>query len=148
MDLVDEHTVDDTKFKVTGTGEYKRCEALLLSFVKNQTVACTRPPCSFNGVHQSKIDYNNAEFYGFAEFWYSTNDVLRIGGQYSYKKLQQTAEVFICKQLLFNKEVNFCYLIYIFLYKNNISSYFFCCFYKPHFFFLILGPLQNTMGNA
>ena len=35
MDLVDEHTVDDTKFKVTGTGEYKRCEALLLSFVKN-----------------------------------------------------------------------------------------------------------------
>ena len=94
MDLVDEHTVDGTKFKVTGTGEYKRCEALLLSFVRNQTVECTHPPCSFNGIHQSEIDYTNAEFYGFAEFWYSTNDVLRIGGQYSYKKLQQVAEVF------------------------------------------------------
>ena len=100
MDLVDEHTVDGTKFKVTGTGEYKRCEALLLSFVKNQTDACSKPPCSL-GVHQSKIDFKNAEFYGFAEFWYSTNDVLRIGGEYSYKKLQQTAEVSIYNRLFF-----------------------------------------------
>jgi len=93
MDLVDEHTVENVKFKVTGTGEYERCENLLVSFVKNETVPCPDPPCSFNGVHQSPINHKEAEFYGFAELWYSTNDVLRIGGKYSYEKLQKTAKV-------------------------------------------------------
>ena len=93
MDLVDEHTVDGVKFKVTGTGEYERCETLLVPFVKNQTAPCSDPPCSLNGVHQTPINYKEAEFFGFAEFWYSTNDVLRIGGKYLYEKLQKTAKV-------------------------------------------------------
>ncbi|XP_066918100.1 ectonucleoside triphosphate diphosphohydrolase 4-like [Clytia hemisphaerica] len=92
MDLVDEHTVEGVKFKVTGTGEYERCEYLMKSFVNNQTVKCVDPPCSFNGVHQSPINYKEAEFYGFAEFWYSTNDVLRIGGDYLYSKIQNSAK--------------------------------------------------------
>lgn len=96
MDLVDEHTVNGIKFKVTGTGEYERCESQLLPFVRNQSIPCKDPPCSFNGVHQSVIDYKDSEFYGFAEFWYSTNDVLRIGGKYEYNKVEKTAKDF-CK---------------------------------------------------
>jgi ectonucleoside triphosphate diphosphohydrolase 7 len=37
---------------------------------------------SLNGIYQSPIDFNNSEFYGFSEFFYCTEDVLRIGGRY------------------------------------------------------------------
>ncbi|KAK0137243.1 Ectonucleoside triphosphate diphosphohydrolase 7 [Merluccius polli] len=38
------------------------------------------------GVYQAPIDFNNSEFYGFSEFYYCMEDVLRIGGQYDSLK--------------------------------------------------------------
>jgi len=94
-DMVDEQKYNDTVFKITGSGEFRECQSLLLPLI-NGSHHCLKPPCSFNGVHQSPIDYKNAEFYGFAEFWYSSNDVLRIGGKYQNDKLEPAAEHF-CK---------------------------------------------------
>ena len=94
-DMVDELTEGNSTFKLTGTGEFTRCKIVLQSIL-NESVPCGRPPCSLNGVFQPQIDFSHTEFYGFAEFWYSSNDVLRIGGKYRHKKLDTAAKDF-CK---------------------------------------------------
>ena len=58
-----------------------------------QTMPCVKEPCSINGAFQPEINVNNSEFYGFSEFYYSMEDVLRIAGQYDYKKFEQAAQV-------------------------------------------------------
>lgn len=94
-DVVDELKQDNSTFKLTGSGEFSRCKVLLQSTL-NESVPCRRKPCSLNGVFQPRIDYERAEFYGFAEFWYSSNDVFRIGGKYRHKKIDDAASDF-CK---------------------------------------------------
>lgn len=94
-DVVDELTAENTTFKLTGSGEFGRCKVLLQSTL-NESVPCRRSPCSFNGVFQPDINFNQAEFYGFAEFWYSSNDVFRIGGKYRHKRIDTAAADF-CK---------------------------------------------------
>ncbi|XP_067115784.1 ectonucleoside triphosphate diphosphohydrolase 7-like isoform X4 [Osmerus mordax] len=40
---------------------------------------------------QAPIDFKNSEFYGFSEFYYCTEDVLRMGGQYDSHKYSRAA---------------------------------------------------------
>ena len=75
-----------------GTGDYHTCQKLLVPLL-NTSVPCKVSPCSFNGVHQPEIDFHNSEFYGFAEFWYTMEDVYRIGGQYEYDIFDVHAKV-------------------------------------------------------
>lgn len=42
---------------------------------------------------QAPINFSNSEFYGFSEFYYCMEDVLRIGGQYDSEKYSQAAMV-------------------------------------------------------
>lgn len=42
---------------------------------------------------QAPINFSNSEFYGFSEFYYCMEDVLRIGGQYNSDKYSQAAMV-------------------------------------------------------
>ena len=92
LDLTDEGRYRSRLYKLKGTGDFKACQKDLLPLL-NTSVECSRPPCSLNGVHQPHIDFNNSEFFGFAEFWYSTDDVLRIGGQYKEDKMDALAKV-------------------------------------------------------
>ena len=39
------------------------------------------------------IEYGAAEFFAFSEFWYSMEDVLKMGGPYSPGTLQKAARV-------------------------------------------------------
>ena len=94
-DVIDSITSGNVTFKLTGSGEFSRCKVLLQS-VLNESVPCKRSPCSLNGVFQPQIDFKIAEFFGFAEFWYSSNDVFRIGGKYRHKKIDNAAHDF-CK---------------------------------------------------
>ncbi len=48
-----------------------------------------------NGVFQADINFHNSEFYGFSEFYYTTEDVLRIAGPYDYVRFQTAAQVSI-----------------------------------------------------
>ncbi|XP_078587377.1 ectonucleoside triphosphate diphosphohydrolase 4-like isoform X1 [Branchiostoma floridae x Branchiostoma japonicum] len=93
-DMPLEHTTqDDRHIHFKGTGDYSACRINLQPFL-NKTVPCQKQPCSFNGVYQPNIDFKNSEFYGFSEFWYSMEDVLRIGGKYEYKKFEKAASDF------------------------------------------------------
>ena len=52
-----------------------------------------KEPCYMNGVYQPEIDTSSSEFYGFSEFYYSMEDVLRMGGPYNYNKFEAAAQV-------------------------------------------------------
>ncbi|XP_038071120.1 ectonucleoside triphosphate diphosphohydrolase 4-like isoform X1 [Patiria miniata] len=74
-----------------GTGDYKQCQSSLVPLM-NLTVPCPKQPCSFNGVFQPEIEFRNSEFYGFSEYWYCMEDVLRMGGMYEYVKFEKAAK--------------------------------------------------------
>eukprot|EP00794_Sanderia_malayensis_P005244 gene5244-5908_t len=102
-DLPDEGHYKSRHYQLTGNGKFKECQADILPLL-NTTAPCKRPPCSLNGLHQPHIDFENSEFYGFAEFWYSTQDVLRLGGQYEDDKMDQMAVDFCQRTWAVNKK--------------------------------------------
>ncbi|XP_019491821.1 PREDICTED: ectonucleoside triphosphate diphosphohydrolase 7 [Hipposideros armiger] len=63
---------------VRGKGDWATCVAVLSPLLARSNTS----QASLNGIYQSPIDFNNSEFYGFSEFFYCTEDVLRIGGRY------------------------------------------------------------------
>ncbi|XP_030058794.1 ectonucleoside triphosphate diphosphohydrolase 7 [Microcaecilia unicolor] len=71
-----------------GKGEWDACRQLLepLLLKSNDSHAY------LNGVYQSPIDFTNSEFYGFSEFFYCTEDVLRMGGEYNSYKFAKAAQ--------------------------------------------------------
>ncbi|KAF0297386.1 Ectonucleoside triphosphate diphosphohydrolase 7 [Amphibalanus amphitrite] len=81
---------------VVGTGDWGLCEQMVRRQIVEERITrlcevappegCTRtlvPP---------PVNLTNVEFYGFSEFWYSMEDTLRSGGQYSYSRFSQTAK--------------------------------------------------------
>lgn len=89
-----EETVSQDKkdLFLKGSGDYDKCQERLKPLL-NLTVPCEKEPCSFNGIFQPDVRFNNSEFYGFSEYWYCMEDVLRIGGVYEYEKFQKAAKV-------------------------------------------------------
>ena len=68
-----------------GLGNFDVCRNQLTALLNNSE-PCENPPCSLNGVYQPQISFNSTDFYGFSEFWYSVNDVLRLPGVYDARK--------------------------------------------------------------
>ncbi|XP_022341260.2 ectonucleoside triphosphate diphosphohydrolase 7-like [Crassostrea virginica] len=90
--------VKDTQGQVhflRGQGDYEACSSKLVKLLTwNSSIICEQAPCSMNGVHQPVISFHNSEFYGFSEFWYTMDDVFRIGGIYNYEKFDYEAKKF------------------------------------------------------
>uniref|UniRef100_F7C8K3 nucleoside-triphosphate phosphatase n=1 Tax=Monodelphis domestica TaxID=13616 RepID=F7C8K3_MONDO len=63
---------------IRGKGDWLTCGEMLHPLLSRANTS----QASLNGIYQSPIDFNNSEFYGFSEFFYCTEDVLRIGGRY------------------------------------------------------------------
>ncbi|XP_020011884.1 ectonucleoside triphosphate diphosphohydrolase 7 isoform X1 [Castor canadensis] len=63
---------------IRGKGDWATCGTMLSPLLARSNTT----QASLNGIYQSPIDFNNSEFYGFSEFFYCTEDVLRIGGRY------------------------------------------------------------------
>ncbi|KAG7231736.1 hypothetical protein INR49_010440 [Caranx melampygus] len=70
-----------------GQGDWARCQEAVQPFLglHNGTM-------SPGGVYQAPINFSNSEFYGFSEFYYCMEDVLRIGGQYNSDKYSRAAK--------------------------------------------------------
>ncbi|XP_068166685.1 ectonucleoside triphosphate diphosphohydrolase 4 isoform X1 [Antennarius striatus] len=77
-----------------GTGDFDRCRQILQPFLNRTSETQT----SLSGVYQPAIDYNNSQFYGFSEFYYCTEDVLRMGGDYSASKYSRAAKSYCSTQ--------------------------------------------------
>jgi len=78
-----------------GTGEWDTCFAQLKNFTKtaDRFLLC-KESCPDPGMRTPPIQFDNSEFYGFSEFWYSMNDVLGMGGQYMFNKYRQASTDF------------------------------------------------------
>ncbi|XP_010871012.1 LOW QUALITY PROTEIN: ectonucleoside triphosphate diphosphohydrolase 7 [Esox lucius] len=78
---------DGRAVHLRGQGDWARCQAAVRPFLglHNATMGSPR------GVYQAPIDYGNSEFYGFSEFFYCTEDVLRMGGAYDSAKYSKAA---------------------------------------------------------
>ncbi|EDL35944.1 ectonucleoside triphosphate diphosphohydrolase 4, partial [Mus musculus] len=71
-----------------GTGDFDLCRETLQPFMNKTNETQT----SLNGVYQPPIHFQNSEFYGFSEFYYCTEDVLRMGGDYNAARFTQAAK--------------------------------------------------------
>lgn len=87
--LTDVVARDSQVLHVRGQGDWVACGALLRPLLARSNTS----QASLNGIYQSPIDFNNSEFYGFSEFFYCTEDVLRIGGRYNGPTFAKAAQV-------------------------------------------------------
>lgn len=88
-DLQDEVGPATQKLYLRGTGDFDHCRQLLQPFL-NRT---NETHSSLNGIYQPPIDYPNSQFYGFSEFYFCTEDVLRMGGDFNSSKYASAAKV-------------------------------------------------------
>lgn len=84
-------------YTLRGTGDFGACvrktEPLL-----NKEVACHDQPCLFNGVHAPPIDFDVNHFIGISEYWYSTQDVWKMGNVYDFVAFEKNAEEYCSRE--------------------------------------------------
>uniref|UniRef100_A0A8C5DDR9 nucleoside-triphosphate phosphatase n=1 Tax=Gouania willdenowi TaxID=441366 RepID=A0A8C5DDR9_GOUWI len=87
FDLSETVVRDNRTLYLRGQGDWARCQAAVRPFLglHNGTM-------SPRGVYQAPINFSNSEFYGFSEFYYCMEDVLRIGGRYDSQRYTQAAK--------------------------------------------------------
>ncbi|XP_068053891.1 ectonucleoside triphosphate diphosphohydrolase 7 isoform X3 [Anomalospiza imberbis] len=72
-----------------GRGDWQACAKLLQPLLAGSNGSHV----SLVETYKAPIDFSNSEFYGFSEFFYCTEDVLRLGGQYSAPTFTSAAQV-------------------------------------------------------
>ncbi|KAK5865388.1 hypothetical protein PBY51_019664 [Eleginops maclovinus] len=84
LSLADSVVRDNRTLSLRGQGDWTRCQEAVRPFLglHNGTM-------SPGGV--APINFSNSEFYGFSEFFYCTEDVLRLGGSYDSQKYSRAA---------------------------------------------------------
>ncbi|KAK2189362.1 hypothetical protein NP493_108g02032, partial [Ridgeia piscesae] len=92
VNKVEHVTYGGQQFDLKGTGNYLLCQQSLVPLL-NKSVTCQKQPCSMNGVYQPEIKFQRSTFFGFSEFYYSSEDVLRLGGAYHYETFERAAKV-------------------------------------------------------
>ncbi|KAI8576095.1 hypothetical protein K450DRAFT_258434 [Umbelopsis ramanniana AG] len=73
-----------------GTGSFSKCLEATLPLL-NKDVECPTEPCLFNGVHTPHIDWLVNKFVGISEYWYSSHDILGLGGVYDFVEYEKKA---------------------------------------------------------
>ena len=76
--------------RLVGRGNLRTCLKSVLPLL-NISAPCPLQPCSLAGRHQPQVDFVRQEFYGFSEYWYTTAQVLHMGGHYDYHKFYRAA---------------------------------------------------------
>ena len=89
LDIKDEIQQNGQTRYLRGTGDFDLCRETIQPFMNKTNETQT----SLNGVYQPPIHFQNSEFYGFSEFYYCTEDVLRMGGDYNAAAFTRAAKV-------------------------------------------------------
>uniref|UniRef100_A0A8B9FQ74 nucleoside-triphosphate phosphatase n=1 Tax=Amazona collaria TaxID=241587 RepID=A0A8B9FQ74_9PSIT len=88
LDAQDEIQQNGQTMYLRGTGDFNLCREMIQPFMNKTNETQT----SLNGVYQPAVHFQNSEFYGFSEFYYCTEDVLRMGGDYNAAKFTKAAK--------------------------------------------------------
>lgn len=91
-----------TKIYLIGTGDWNECYIELSQFIRSRETflkSCSpgEKTCPDAGIQRPPIDFDTSEFYAFSEFWYTAEDVLRMGGVYTFDKFRRASQDF-CSQ--------------------------------------------------
>ncbi|CAO3668373.1 unnamed protein product [Rhizopus stolonifer] len=73
-----------------GTGNFEECMQWTIPLL-NKNAVCPTQPCLFNGVHTPNIDWSVNKFVGISEYWYSSHDILGLGGVYDFTEYEEKA---------------------------------------------------------
>ncbi|CAO3645165.1 unnamed protein product [Cunninghamella blakesleeana] len=95
LEITDSHSTSIT-LQLKGTGQFNQCLDLTLPLL-NKDAACPTQPCLFDGIHTPKIDWSIHHFVGISEYWYSSHDVLDLGGVYDFVEYEKKATEFCSK---------------------------------------------------
>lgn len=77
--------------RIIGSGKFQACKDKLVNLL-NTSIKCESEHCKMNGIYHPE-NYEPPFFYGFSEFWYTMEDVLRMGGKYSRSSFEAAASV-------------------------------------------------------
>lgn len=72
-----------------GTGKFNECYKKIIPYLN---LTCEQKQCEANSIIKPSLNFSERAFYGFSEFWYTMEDVLRIGGKYNYQQFQKAAK--------------------------------------------------------
>ncbi|GMG23871.1 unnamed protein product [Ambrosiozyma monospora] len=86
--MIIEQEHDGINYEITGSGDYKTCMKLIYPLLLKH-LPCRDSPCLFNGVHAPTIDFKKDKFVGVSEYWYTANDVFKMGGDYNFLKFEE-----------------------------------------------------------
>ncbi|KAI9301165.1 nucleoside phosphatase family-domain-containing protein [Cunninghamella echinulata] len=95
LEITDSHSTSVT-LQLKGTGQFDKCLDATLPLL-NKHAACPTLPCLFDGIHTPKIDWSIHKFVGISEYWYSSHDVLGLGGVYDFVEYEKKATAFCSK---------------------------------------------------
>lgn len=80
---------DGSRFIRKGSGNWDKCVERLTDLLSrnNLNPECEKAKCFLGQVLAPSISLSTIELYGFSEYWFSTEDVLSLGGAYNYTNL-------------------------------------------------------------
>lgn len=73
----------NTTTQFTGAGDLTECLKTMQPLLRKE-LPCKDDPCLFNGVHVPAIDFATDHFVGVSEYWYTANDIFKLGGKYDF----------------------------------------------------------------
>ncbi|XP_054167459.1 ectonucleoside triphosphate diphosphohydrolase 4-like [Oppia nitens] len=83
-----------------GSGDFNECTHRLKHILDPSSESLRQCSSSFNTscplrhLSQTNAPFDNSEFYGFSEFWYTMEDLLRQGGVYQFSKFRDSAALY------------------------------------------------------
>lgn len=85
-----------TEYKFNGIGDFSKCLKRMYPLLQKE-LPCKDDPCLFNGVHVPAIDFSTNRFVGVSEYWYTANDILKLGGKYDFIKFSARTQEYCSK---------------------------------------------------
>lgn len=98
-------TSTSVSLSLRGTGDFEQCIEYTVPLL-NKNADCPTKPCLFNGVHTPNIDWSVNKFVGISEYWYSSHDILGLGGVYDFIQYEKKASDYCQKDWTSNTGVN------------------------------------------
>ncbi|KAI8607126.1 nucleoside phosphatase GDA1/CD39, partial [Chytriomyces sp. MP71] len=85
------HRLRDPKPTLVGTGDLRRCLALVTPYLRKEA-PCSHEPCLFNGVAAPITDFAQHRFIGVSEYYYTPRAVQGGAGAYHFDEFVGNAE--------------------------------------------------------
>ncbi|CAJ0565432.1 unnamed protein product, partial [Mesorhabditis spiculigera] len=89
--------IDGNQFTRRGMGDWESCVEKLSSLIDPGSAPNCLPSCYFGNVAAPDIKLSDMQFFGFSEFWFSVEEVLKLGGTYNYTMVREKSRQF-CNQ--------------------------------------------------